>query len=253
VISQTVAARAAEEIRQRILTLQPGFLPGNRLFPQRISNDLGISSTPVRDALTLLASEGLLEISPRRGVTVIRLSETDLQDLAQVRSGLEMLAVRFRHDRLTNAEAQNLDAALDACEMAIESNDFSAWRAQDDEFHRLLVATSRSTRLIGLYESVLRQSEILLIYNPEFPNIPRESLEEHRALVRLLREGQLRRLEKAVTAHWENSMARMRAKYNQFMSEADAGDGARDSVAGPLASRSISVQVHQVDGRARRV
>ena len=72
-LSRALAERTAEVIRQRILTLAPGFQPGDRLYPGKLAELLDVSVTPIREALKLLAAEGLVEFSPRRGASVTAL------------------------------------------------------------------------------------------------------------------------------------------------------------------------------------
>jgi DNA-binding GntR family transcriptional regulator len=215
-IRTTLAERTADVIRQRILTLAPGFQPGDRLYPGKLAEDLDVSVTPIREALKLLAVEGLVEFSPRRGASVSRYSAAELRDIVAVQAGLETLAVRFSDGKFTRAELAELRKRLDLCERAISRNDVATYRANDDEFHRLLVAGSRSPRLIGLYAILQKQALIIEVQNPRYPEAMRESLAEHRELVDHLERGDVARTEQALAAHWENSRARLCRKYGEF-------------------------------------
>jgi len=215
-IRTTLAERPAEVIRQRILTLAPGFQPGDRLYPGKLAELLDVSVTPIREALKLLAAEGLVEFSPRRGASVSRYSSAELRDIVAVQAGLETLAVRFSGAKFTRVELTELRKRLDLCERAINRKDVALYRTNDDEFHRLLVAGSRSPRLIGLYAVLQRQSRIIEIQNPLYPEAMRESLAEHRDLVEHLERGDATRTEQAVVVHWENSRSRLCRKYGQF-------------------------------------
>jgi DNA-binding GntR family transcriptional regulator len=215
-IRTTLAERTAEVIRQRILTLAPGFQPGERLYPGKLAQDLDVSVTPIREALKLLAAEGLVEISPRRGASVSRYSAAELRDIIAVQAGLETLAVRFNDGKYTRAEIAELRKRLDVCERAIKRNDVALYRANDDEFHRLLVTGSRSPRLIGLYETLQTHARIIEVQNPHYPDAMRESLAEHRDLVVLLEGGDVARIERAIAEHWDKSRARLCRKYSEF-------------------------------------
>ncbi len=219
----TLADRTAAVVRQRILNLTPGYQPGARLYPNKLADDLDVSVTPVREALKLLAAEGLVELSPRRGASVVRLSTEELDDIVSVLEGLETMAVRFSGSRFTDEEIAQLELCLDECQRAIEQEDVVAYRAKDAGFHRLLVAGSRNPRLLTLYEIMLKQAQIVELQNPRYPEAMRESLNEHRALVRQLGRGDVNRSEKALFDHWERSRARLRRKYGQFV----RGDGAK--------------------------
>jgi DNA-binding GntR family transcriptional regulator len=223
---QTLAERTADEIRRRILALAPGFRPGERLFPLKLAEDLGVSSTPIREALGVLAAEKLVEMSPRRGASVVRFSAAEIDDLVAVRCGLEVLAIRFNGGRIQPDEARALSTCLDECERAIEENDIPTWREKDGEFHRLLVSSSRSPRLVELYETLRNQAEIMLVHNPRHAETLRESLAEHRELVRQLAQGDARRSEAALLDHWERSKARLHLKYDEYI-RPDAPDGSQ--------------------------
>lgn len=220
-IKQTIAERTSEVIRRRILTLTPGYQPGDRLYPLKLAEDLGVSSTPVREALRLLVSERLVEFSPRRGMTVVQLSADDLDDLVAVRAGLEAMAIRFKGGRITAEEGILLERCLDECEQAIDQSDIAMWRRKDSEFHQLLVAMSKSPRLVSLYESLLYQADIMVVYNPRHADTLREALAEHRELIRQLTKGDASRSEEALRKHWERSRERLHRKYDDFIQ----GDG----------------------------
>lgn len=215
-IRTTLAERTASVIRQRILTLTDGYRPGDRLYPGKLAEDLDVSVTPIREALKLLAAEGLVEFSPRRGASVIRYSAAELRDLVAVQAGLETMAIRFSGGRFSRGEIAALRRRLDACERAINRHDLAAYLANDDEFHRLLVAGSRSPRLIGLYEGIRKQAGIIEIQNPRYPEAMQESLAEHRKLVDQLSQGDLTKCEEAVAAYWEGNRARLCRKYGEY-------------------------------------
>lgn len=104
-------------IRRRVLSRHPGYEAGARIFPQRLTADLGVSMTPVREALQLLSAEGLIVSSPRRGFTVVDLSDSDLADLVTLRVEPELVALRFRGP--SAQEGKELRAHLAACEKAL--------------------------------------------------------------------------------------------------------------------------------------
>jgi DNA-binding GntR family transcriptional regulator len=216
-IGTTLSERIAEVVRHRILTLAAGYQPGERLYPGQLARDLGVSVTPVREALRALAGQGLIEFSPRRGLTVARPSTADLDDLVAVLAGLEMLAFRLSGGRVEPEHLARLQRCLAECERAIAAEDIRAYRASDDEFHRTLVAISRSPRLVGLYDSLLRQAQIVEVQNPRYLAAMRESLEDHRELLADIVRGDVGWSEKAIELHWERSRERLRRKIGEFL------------------------------------
>jgi DNA-binding GntR family transcriptional regulator len=222
---RTLAERTADVLRDRILTLASDDQPGDRLYPGRLAEDLRVSVTPVREALKTLANQGLVEFSPRRGASVARLSADDLDDLVAVLSGLEGLAIRLNGGRVVPAHLDRLHQCLAACARAIAARDIAAYRAGDDEFHRLLVASSGSPRLAALYDSLLRQAQIVEVQNPRYLEATRESLEDHLGLVDELARGELASSEKAIELHWQRSRGRLRRKYGEFIGRSAAPAG----------------------------
>src|SRR5690606_6928498 len=91
--SRSLAQQAAEVVRRRILSGE--IKPGEKLREEKLAGELGISRPPLREALRLLESEGLLEALPRRGVTVAPLSEKDAWEIATLRSALERTAMEL--------------------------------------------------------------------------------------------------------------------------------------------------------------
>ena len=216
-ITTTVAARTAVVLRQRILALQPGFRPGDRLLPLALADELGVSATPVREALERLAAEGLVESIARRGTYVAQLSTDDLDDLATVRGGLELLAFRFRGGELSTGELAALAECLDGCERGTAANDNELYRTNEAQFHRLLVAVGRSRRLLALCELLLKHAQIAEVYYPRLPEDMRASVAEHRRLLGVLSQCNLVRSEAELVGHWNHTRARVRQQFGDLL------------------------------------
>jgi DNA-binding GntR family transcriptional regulator len=234
-ISTTVADRTAEVIRERILAQAPGFLPGQRLFPLSLGDELGVSATPVHQALDRLAAEGLVDVVPRRGTYVAQLSTEDLDDLLSVRAGLELLAFRFRAGHLSAEELATLESSLDRCEQAITVDDSAMYRAAEWQFHQLLVAVGHSPRLLALSQSLLKQAQISEAYYPRQTDEMRESVAEHRRLMEVLSKGDLSHSEAALVAHWERSAARVRRQFGDHLRTPAVPDRLAESANGSVA------------------
>jgi DNA-binding GntR family transcriptional regulator len=212
-LRSTLPERVADLVRHRILTLAQDYRPGDRLYPGRLAENLGVSITPIREALKLLAAEGLVDFSPRRGATVIEVTAAELDDLIAVRSGLEVLALRLTGGRFTPEGLSRLSKCLDACERAIVDQDIARYQTHDAEFHRLLVTSSGSSRLLHLYDVLVRQAHMINVQNPQYLEAMRESLEEHRALVGEFAQGNIARSERALEVHWDHSRKRFHRKF----------------------------------------
>lgn len=221
-IGETIAARTASAIRTRILGLTPGYAPGDRLFPDVLAQSLGVSITPVREALRLLSGEGLVDLLPRRGVRVATMTLEEIRDLTQVRGGIELLAVRLRGERYSPAETAELAACLDACEAGIVEQDVRKYRWFDTQFHRLVVVGGHSPTLESVYEQLHRRAQILELYFTDTWDLYQASLREHREITALLAAGQSEAIEAAVWDHWKRSRSRIAERFARFTA---AGDG----------------------------
>jgi DNA-binding GntR family transcriptional regulator len=214
-ISRTLAVRTADAIRDRILALTPGYAPGERLLPEAVAESLRVSMTPVREALRLLNSEGLVELLPRRGVRVATMTLDEIRDLTAVRGGIELLAIRLRAETYSPAEIAELEACLEACTQGIVEQDVREYRHFDTQVHRLIVLGSHSPTLGDVYEQLHRRAQILELYFTDTWDLYRESLAEHREIVKLLASGPIETIEATVVEHWQRSRGRISARFSR--------------------------------------
>ena len=108
-------------LRQAIITGE--FVPGERLMEIALANRLGVSRTPVREAIRKLELEGLVVMIPRKGAEVARITEKDLRDVLEVRSSLEELAAGLATERLDDGSREKIQEALDNFREAIQTDD----------------------------------------------------------------------------------------------------------------------------------
>jgi DNA-binding GntR family transcriptional regulator len=153
-VSVTSAARVQEELREAILA---GSLPpGARLRAEPLAERLRTSRTPVREALILLAREGLVDIEPRRGAIVRSFDAADLADLYDVRALVEPHAARRAATRIGRDELTRLAAICDEAETRGAADDEAVEDqvALNEEFHRIVVTAAGSPRLEAALRAV---------------------------------------------------------------------------------------------------
>jgi DNA-binding GntR family transcriptional regulator len=223
VLGSTLARRVAAILRQRILSAEVGYEPGRRLYAARIAQELGVSVTPVREALQLLAAGHLVELSPHRSVRVVQIAPDDFEDLLRVLSSLQALAVQFRSGPFSSHDITRLTRCLEACEAAMAVNDIETYRRHDEEFHRLIAVASGSPTLAGLYVYLSDQAATLEIYFPHEPEAIAVSLAEHWDLLHDLAEGDVARSVLAMEEHNKRSRERARRAYLRLVG-AGAGE-----------------------------
>ena len=142
-------------LRQAIITGE--FAPGERLMEIALANRLGVSRTPVREAIRKLELEGLVVMIPRKGAEVARITEKDLRDVLEVRCSLEELAAELAAERMDDEGKAKLDAALQEFEAAIESEDNAAIADSDMEFHDIIFDATGNPRLIQIIGNLREQ------------------------------------------------------------------------------------------------
>jgi DNA-binding GntR family transcriptional regulator len=179
VISTTVRAQAANELRDRILTGR--LRPGDRLDLDELTAEFGISRTPVREALLELSYEGLVAITPRSGMAVVGITPEDAIDNFAILAALAGKAAEMATARVTPAEL----AELRTLAGAIEGSD-DVVRA-NRHFHRALNQAARSPRLL----TYLRQAVRVVPgnYFELFPEQEERSRREHAALLDAMGRG----------------------------------------------------------------
>lgn len=229
-LRETIAERLARVIREYILQLRPGFEPGQRIRVRELAMAFGVSTTPVKEALKHLEVHGLVQIRPRHGVFVTRLSLRDVEEIVAIRAGLEQLALRLCGGRVQPDLMAALERAITACETHISAGDFDRYRQEDIVFHRLLVEAGGNQRLVALYQGLLDQLQIVHVYIPRTSANVRASLREHRRLLEVIRIGCLESIEQEIAAHWERSKSRILDAYAMYLEQSEMVSGGGQSV-----------------------
>ncbi|TDC65871.1 GntR family transcriptional regulator [Micromonospora sp. KC207] len=139
--------------------------PGERLVEEQLTRRLGISRAPLREALRLLAQQGLVEHVPRRGVRVATLSDRDVRELYELRDVLERVAVRRAIPVPREADLAGLRTALDQMRDATRIGDRLAVAESHRAFHVALVALAGNRQLSAVYDSILMKLQLYMAIN----------------------------------------------------------------------------------------
>jgi DNA-binding GntR family transcriptional regulator len=187
-------------IRARIL--DNVYPPGHQALEQALAEELGISRTPVREALIRLAQEGFVDVVPRHGMRVLPVSPADMQEIYEILTALECLAAELvAARRPAEADIAPLVQASRDMEKALKADDLDAWAAADERFHRHLVDLSGNRLLsetVGRYwDRAHRARMFTLRLRPK----PVNSTREHMALVERIRAGDVQGAVAANRAH----------------------------------------------------
>lgn len=160
------------------------FTANSQFLEQELAERLGMSRTPVREALNKLANDGLVEIVPRRGVRVLPLSNKDMADIYLVLMGLESTAAEYvAKTGLTRDELGLLQSSVDAMNEALSADDLKRWAQADERFHKQLVELTHNDRLISMVETLWDQAHRARMITLKFRPIPIQSNKDHQTLV----------------------------------------------------------------------
>ncbi len=167
-------------LRQAILTGE--LKPGERLMEIHLANKLGVSRTPIREAIRKLELEGLVTMIPRRGAEVAEITEKSLKDVLEVRRTLDALCVELACDRISDGELEVLEAACLKFEEATKTKDARIVAKADVALHDIIVRATGNQRLIQLVNNLSEQ-----MYRYRFEYIKDESghatlIEEHKII-----------------------------------------------------------------------
>ena len=131
--------------------------PGERLMEIALANKLGVSRTPIREAIRKLELEGLVVMIPRKGAEVARITEKDLRDVLEVRTSLEKLAIELACDRVTEDDINDLKLACKDFEESFIKDDLTTIAEKDVAFHDIIFRATKNARLIQILNNLREQ------------------------------------------------------------------------------------------------
>ena len=142
-------------LRQAIL--KGDLLPGERLVEIRLAKDLGVSRTPIREAIRMLELEGLVIIIPRRGAEVAGITGKSLRDVLEVRKALEELAIELACERMDEDDIKELSLAMDDFRKAVDKMDLIEIAKTDENFHDVIFKSTDNDKLMLLVGNLREQ------------------------------------------------------------------------------------------------
>ena len=196
--SRLMADRVAHALREAIAAGR--LRPGDHLVEQRIASELGVSRSPVREAIRRLELEGLIVGEPHRGARVTRLTVDDIRDLYVVRATVESLAARLAAPRLTAADRDRLRQLVQSMESAARQHDMRKLSTLDADFHHVVGEACGNRWLIRILGSLRLQIREFIATNVVYDE-PLDVARQHRDLLRQLDEGSPEEFGRAVEAH----------------------------------------------------
>jgi DNA-binding GntR family transcriptional regulator len=195
----SLADAAYAELRSAILAGK--LAPGTTIVETDVASLLGVSRTPVREALRRLELEGYLERQPGGRLSVHSYTDREIKDLFLVRGLLEGYAARLAATRISDAELDELERLLDRDIQAVRDEEIDELAALNDQIHGLILEASRNRTLRDLVANLRERIHGLGAFAIGAGEDQRRFVEEHARMVRLLRDGDVDQVEELAREH----------------------------------------------------
>ena len=204
--------QVVQELREMILACE--LAPRSRINEPSLCERFGISRTPLREAIKLLAAEGLLELLPNRGARVAALSEAEIDELLQVIGPLEATGGELACERITDAELEVIEAAhLDMVE-AWKIKDYERYFTRNREIHDAIVAAGRNGTLLAVYRNLSGRVQRARYLARKTDAQWARSIEDHGLMLILLRRRDGKALAQLMLDHSKNTKTIVSAAYS---------------------------------------
>jgi len=196
---------------------------GERIDLVSLSNELGVSGTPVREALHKLEREGLLKNIPNRGFFVTEIKEEDVREIFQLREALEVLAIRLSTPLFTKKDIDTMETLMKKSKVALKNNNRQIFINCDRVMHSLIIQRSGNKKLSDILENLsdfvhaLRIRKISGLKGGERVHL---AIQEHEALLEAIKEKDIEKASVAMSRHLKCSLE----YYLKHLSEISQGD-----------------------------
>ena len=192
-----------ESLREAIITQM--LKPGERLMEIELADEMGVSRTPVREAIRKLESEGYVVMIPRRGAYVAGLSIKDVNEVFEIRGALEGLAAELAAARATAEEIEEMEKNLAQEAVHFESSDLLKTIEVDTRFHELIYKASRNGKLLGMIRDLREQVQRFRTTTLAVPGRLKFALDEHRKIVEAIASRDAVLARRAAVEHIESA------------------------------------------------
>lgn len=203
----------SETMREAIVN---GILkPGERLMEIQLAEELGVSRTPVREAIRKLELEGFVVMIPRRGTYVAGLSIKDINEVFEIRTALDVLAAGLAAERITEEELEQMERLMVEIGENIDQGNMDGIITLDSQFHDILYKASRNDRLVGIINNLREQFTRFRSISIMYPGRLKNTLEEHRQLVEAIAQRNPEVAQQLAREHMENAEQTLLMEMNE--------------------------------------
>lgn len=176
---------------------------GTQLDERELSAKLGVSRTPLREAISKLAREGLVEYAPYRGNFVKEWDAKQVEDLYIVRKSLEVLAIQLAIPKLSNEDIENIHHILEQAEQSLQDNDLLAFGQYDSQFHEFIVRKTNNETLIRSIERLSLQIQMVRTIANRDPDVVYRTSSERPRILEALKNRDVESATQLMAEHIE--------------------------------------------------
>jgi len=198
-----LAKMAYYTLREAILS---GQLNNGEIYNEAVlAKSLGISRTPVREALLELASQGLVSFLPRRGVAVVRFTAQDVEEIFELRSAIELTAVEKACRTQPRPDFHKAEKVLQRQQNAYDKKNAAAFMQADRKFHGVFFSLTSNRRMIAIMENISDSLHVMGLQAMTVSGRMLQVLKEHAAVLAAVQEGNVAAAASAMARHLEQS------------------------------------------------
>ena len=192
--------------------------PGERRMEIQLDNKLGVSRTPIREAIRKLELEGLVLMIPRKGAEVAEITEKSLRDVLEVRRALEELSVQLACEKITKEEIRELERVAKEFQQVVKSSDITEIAEVDVRFHDIIYTATDNQKLIQLLNNLREQMYRYRVEYLKRDGVFPQLIAEHEAIIRHIENNEKEKATEVMCRHIDNQVEAVidviRAKHN---------------------------------------
>lgn len=204
----SLRGKVFNKIREDIL--KGRYKKGDELVECTIGKELGVSRTPVREAIRQLELEGLVQLIPNKGAFVTGISPRDVMDMYRIRTKLEGLCAAMAAEHATKEQLEEMEEVIYLSDFHADKGNYEQVCQQDGRFHQLLYEASGSRILAHTLSDFHEYLQRVRMASLQFRMRARPSNSEHRTILEAIRAKDARKAEQAASLHIQNTIENLK-------------------------------------------
>lgn len=180
--------------------------PGERLMEIQLADRLGVSRTPIREAIRKLELEGLVLMIPRKGAEVAKISEKSLRDVLEIRRALDALAIELCIERMSEEDIQSLTDAQEVFRQSVENSEPMTIAENDEHFHDVIYNSTNNQRLVQMLNNLREQMYRYRLEYIKDADKRQILVLEHDQILKAIKERNVAEAKIAIRAHVDNQV-----------------------------------------------